>query len=122
MACAASVSELATEIQAMPATTMAGNATQTSGTVTISADAAACTRVPATTNSLGVRRARQRGKYSAAITAPSPRHDSITVKKPAPPPCRPCATSGSSASSAVLCTKNRNTRSSTSLSRGACSA
>jgi hypothetical protein len=54
VACAASVSELATEIQAMPATTMAGSATQTSGTVTISAAAAACTSVPATTNWFGV--------------------------------------------------------------------
>ena len=118
--CAATVSEFATEIQAMPTTTIAGNATQTSGTSTISVLKAACTSVPKRTNWSRPKRARQRGKYSAATIAPPPTHESITVKVAGPPPCSWRATSGSSATSPVACVKNRKMRSITTFRRGDC--
>ena len=77
--CAASVSELAVEIQAMPSTTMAGSATQMFGANTTTTDIAACASVPPTTNWSRSKRMRQRGKYSAATTAPPPMQASISV-------------------------------------------
>jgi hypothetical protein len=44
---------------------------------------------------------RRRGRFSAATMAPAPMEASSSVKVPASPPCRPRATSGSSASKAV---------------------
>jgi hypothetical protein len=122
MACwAATVSELATEIQAMPMTTIAGTATQTSSTSTISADSAACTSVPMTTNWSRVKRSRQRGKRSAATMAPAPHAGQHQREGGRPAAVQWRATSGSSAISAVACRKNRKMRSITTRSRGDCS-
>ncbi len=106
----------------MPTRIMAGSATQISGTSTIRHESTACASVPATTKRSRLKRSRQRGKYSAAMMAPPPTHDSMTVKVPAPPPCRLRATSGSSATSAVDCRKKRKMRSRMTFSRGDCMA
>ena len=77
--CAASVSELAVEIQAMPSTAMAGSAIHRFGAKTTTTDIAACASVPPSTNWSRLKRSRQRGKYSAATTAPPPMQASISV-------------------------------------------
>ena len=120
--CAATASELATEIQAMPSTTMPGIANHTSCTATIRQDSSAWPMTPERTNSSRSKRARQRGKYSAATMAPIPRQDNIRVKVAGPPPCSSRATSGSRAESPALCRKNRKMRSSTAFSRCDCTA
>jgi hypothetical protein len=116
------VSVLATEIQAMPSTTIAGRpprspAPARSGWTARRAPGCRSARTGPTRSV-----PRQRGKNSAATMAPPPRQDSITVKVPAPPPCRPRATSGSSATAPVLCRKNRKMRSRITFRRGDCIA
>jgi len=77
--CAASVSEFAVEIQAMPSTAIAGSASHSVGDSTTSTDIAACTKVPMTTNWLRSKRSRQRGNCIAATMAPPPMQASIAV-------------------------------------------
>ncbi len=60
---------------------------------------------------------RSRGRLSAATMAPAPMEASSSVKVPASPPCRPRATSGSRASSAVEWKKKMAMRSSTARRR-----
>jgi len=115
------VSEFTTESQATPMPTIAGSASHSSGTATIRLDSSAATSVPASTKRSREKRACQRGKTNAAMTAPMPMHESITVNVPGPPPCSSRATSGSSETSAAVCRKNRKARSSTARSRIDCS-
>ena len=118
--CAATVSELAVTIQAMPAIAIAGTASHSVGDSTTVTAIAACVSVPSTTNWSRPMRLRRRVIDSAATIAPAPIAASSSVKVPAPPPWMPRATSGSSAVSAVDCRKNRKMRIITLRMRGDC--
>ncbi len=120
--CAEIVSELATEIQAMPATSIAGAATQTVGASATTTVAATCSSEPQSTIASKLQRSRSQVSCAAAKTAPPPMQASSSVKVPALPPCSAIATSGSSASSALDCMKNSQTRSRTTFRRGFCRA
>ena len=80
--CAASVSELAVAIQAMPATAIAGTASHSEGENTTATDASACTPVPQRTNWSRPMAWRSRGRYSAApapLVEPQPDEGPVMV-------------------------------------------
>ncbi len=107
-------------IHAAPASSMPGAATHTFGASATTSIAPTCSSEPSRTMRSKLVRSRRRVIWLAATIAPAPMHASSSVKLPAPPPSRSCATSGSSASSAVDWAKNSATRSSTTCMRRLC--
>jgi hypothetical protein len=89
-----------------------------SATAAVASDCSAAPRITKVSRAMIWR---SRGRNIAATIAPLPMAASSTVYAAALPPPRSRATSGSSASSAVECRKNRDMRSSTDFSRPDCS-
>ena len=104
--CADTLSELAQVIHAMPLTSIASTATQTLGATAMTAVAADCSSVARSTSTSRDIIWRRRGMANAAPIAPAPMLASSRVKVPAPPPGKPRAINGNSASKEVECKKN----------------
>ena len=115
--CAETVTELATAIQAPPATSMAAPAIASWSAKATTAVHSACTVVPASANWSRVQRARAFCNWVPVAIAPTPMHDSRTVYVAAPSPPKRWATSGMSAKRAVAWKKKTEVRTSASFMR-----